>query len=133
MELLGENGHQLIFSGEETVDLLALRDSVKLIAVSEDVDPDDFSKIRLRAQDMQLVVDNEDGSSTMTEVDLVANGKIDLNPRETISIQAGDVVFASLDWDMHESLKLTETDNGNGRINMRPQSDNSLFYPVKKP
>ena len=118
VELLGENGHQLIFSGEETVDLLALRDSVKLIAVSEDVDPDDFSKIRLRAQDMQLVVDNGDGSSTMTEVDLVANGKIDLNPRETISMQAGDVVFASLDWDMNESLKLTET--GNGRIIMRP-------------
>ena len=31
VELIGsDDGHQLIFSGEETVDLLALRDSVRL-------------------------------------------------------------------------------------------------------
>ena len=119
VELLGgDDGHQLIFSGEERVDLLALRDSVELFAVSEDVDPGEISKIRLQAQDMQLVVDNDDGSTTVTDVDLVANGKIDLNPRQTITLAAGDVVFVSLDWDMHESLKLTET--GNGRVIMRP-------------
>jgi hypothetical protein len=67
---------------------------------------------------MQLVVDNDDDTTTVTDVDLVANGKIDLNPRQTITLAAGDVVFVSLDWDMNESLKLTET--GNGRVIMRP-------------
>lgn len=119
VELIGgDDGHQLIFSGEETVDLLALRDSVRLLAVSEDVQPGDISKIRLCAQDMQLVEEDAEGVENTIDVDLVANGKIDLNPRETITLAAGDVVFASLDWDMNESLKLTET--GNDRIIMRP-------------
>lgn len=119
VELLGnDDGHQLIFSGEERIDLLALRDSVRLFAVSENVDPGDYSKIRLEARDMELVVDNDDGSTTITPIDLVANGKIDLNPRGAFSLAAGDVVFVSLDWDMNQSMKLTET--GNGRIIMRP-------------
>lgn len=117
VELIGDGGHQLIFSGEETVDLLALRDSVKLFAVSEDVEPDEISKIRLKATDMQLVQDNGGGPAT-TNVDLVANGKIDLNLCESMDLAAGDVVFVSLDWDMNESLKFTTT--GNGRKIMRP-------------
>jgi len=117
VELIGDGGHQLIFSGEETVDLLALRDSVRLFAVSEDVEPDAISKIRLKATGMQLVQDNGAGPVT-TDVDLVANGKIDLNLRESIDLAAGDVVFVSLDWDMNESLKFTTT--GTGRKIMRP-------------
>lgn len=120
VELLGEEGNELIFSGEERVDLLALRDTLKLFAVNENVEPGDFNKIRMFAKDMVLVVDQEDGESIETPVDLVANGKIDLNPRGTFSLAAGDVVFVSLDWNMRESLKLTETGNGNGKIIMRP-------------
>jgi hypothetical protein len=121
VELIGgDDGHQVIFSGEKIVDLLALRDSVRILAVSEDVEPGDISKIRLCAKYMRLVQENNDGVGVdiVIDVDLVANGKIDLNLRETITLQAGDVVFASLDWDMNESLKLTET--GNERIIMRP-------------
>jgi hypothetical protein len=121
VELIGDGDHALIFSGEKEIDLLALRDNVELFAVSEDVDPGDYSKIRMQARDMTLVVDNDDDTTTSTPVDLVANGKIDLNPRGEFSLAAGDVVFVSLDWDMRESfnsLKLTET--GNGKIKMRP-------------
>jgi hypothetical protein len=118
VELIGDSGHQEIFVGEETVDLLALRDTVQLFAVNENVDPMDFEKIRVIASGLTLVVDNSDGSTTETVVDLVANGKIDLNPRQTVSIAAGDVVFVSLDWDMNESLKLTNANPG--RVIMRP-------------
>jgi hypothetical protein len=120
VELLGDGGNQLIFSGNKQIDLLALRDNVELFAVSENVEPGDYSKIRIQASDMELVVYNEDGTSTSTPANLVANGKIDLNPQGEFTLAAGDVVFVSLDWDMHESLKLTETGNGNGKINMRP-------------
>ncbi len=120
VELIGDGDHALIFSGDQRIDLLTLRDNVELFAVSEDVDPGNYSKIRLQARDMDLVVDNDDGTMTSTPVDLVANGKIDLNPRGEFSLAAGDVVFVSLDWDMRESLKLTETGNGNGKIKMRP-------------
>jgi hypothetical protein len=118
VELLGENGNEQIFSGEETVDLLALRDTVDLFAVNENVEPGEFEKIRMIASQLTLVANHEDGSTTETEVKLVANGKIDLNPRETFSIAAGEIVFISLDWDVNKSLKFTET--GNGKIIMRP-------------
>ncbi len=118
VELLSDDGNQVIFEGNETVDLLALRDTVQLIAVNENVTPTNVEKIRIKATGMVLVVDNDDGSTTDTNVELVANGKIDLNPRGTIPIAAGEVVFVSLDWDVNESLKLTET--GQGRVIMRP-------------
>jgi len=118
VELLSDDGNQIIFEGDETVDLLALRDTVQLFAVNENVNPTNVEKIRIKATGMVLVVDNNDGSTTETTVELVANGKIDLNPRGTISIAAGEVVFVSLDWDVNESLKLTET--GQGRVIMRP-------------
>jgi len=118
VELLGDGGNQVIFSGEETVDLLALSDTVQLFAVDEDVEPGDYEKIRITASSLVLVVENDDGSTLETTVDLVANGKIDLNPRGPFAIAAGGIVFVSLDWDVNESLKLTET--GSGRIIMRP-------------
>ena len=59
VELLGNTEHELIFSGDQRVDLLALRDNVELFAVSEDVEPGDYSKIRLQAYGMELVVDDE--------------------------------------------------------------------------
>jgi hypothetical protein len=118
VELLSDDGNQVIFEGDETVDLLALRDTVQLFAVNENVTPTNVEKIRIKAGGMVLVVDNSDGSTTETDVELVANGKIDLNPRGTIPIAAGEVVFISLDWDVNESLKLTET--GQGRVIMRP-------------
>jgi hypothetical protein len=120
VELIGNSDHELVFSGNQRVDLLALRDNVEVFAVSEDVEPGDYSKIRMQASGMELVVDHDDGSTTSTPVDLVANGKIDLNPRGEFSLAAGDVVFLSLDWDMSESLKLTETGKGNGKMKMRP-------------
>jgi hypothetical protein len=120
VELIGNSEHELIFSGEQRVDLLALRDNVELFAVSENVEPGDYSKIRIQASNMELVVDYDNGTTTSTPVDLVANGKIDLNPRGGFSLAAGDVVFVSFDWDMRESLKLTETGKGNGKIKMRP-------------
>ncbi len=118
VELLSDDGNQTIFEGDETVDLLALRVTVQLFAVNENVTPTNVQKIRIKASGMILVVDHDDGLTTETNVELVANGKIDLNPLGTFPITAGEVVFVSLDWDVNESLKLTET--GQGKIIMRP-------------
>lgn len=118
VELMGEGGNELLFSGAQTIDLLALRDTLELFAVNANVKPGDYEKIRMIASDMTLIVNNADSTTTETAIKLVANGKIDLNPRGTFSIAAGDVVFVSLDWDMQASLKFTET--GNGKTIMRP-------------
>jgi len=114
--LIGDDGHEQIFSGKKTVDLLSLRDHLKLFFVNKQVKPGFYSKIRLQVEELFLT--NDDTPGVETYVDLVANGKVDLNPQSTFYIAPGSVVFLSLDWDMEKSLKLHET--GNGKLKMRP-------------
>jgi hypothetical protein len=116
--LIGNDGHELIFSGNKKIDLLALRDHLKLFFVNRQVKPGFYSKIRLQVQELLLVKNNDGASPTEEYVDLVANGKVDLNPQSTIYVAPGSVVYASFDWDIDKSLKLTQT--GSGKIKMRP-------------
>ena len=118
IELIGENGHVQIFSGSETVDFLQLSDFVEVFAVDETVTPDTYEKVRLRLSNMTLVNVVDGGDDIETHVDLVANGKVDLNPRDSFTILPGQVVFVSIDFDMGKSVKLIET--GSGKTKMRP-------------
>jgi len=116
--LLGEDGPQVIFAGEQTVDLLRLRDSYELFAVSDEVEPGRFEKIRLILKQLVLVREDGDGSIERTNVELPGNGKVDINPRGTFDIAPGEIVAITLDVDMEKSLKFMTT--GNGRTKIRP-------------
>lgn len=118
VKLISDEGHEEIFSGEKEVDLLALREHVKLFAVKKGVRPGYYSKIRLTIKELVLIDYNPDGTIAEEQPVKVPSGKVDLNPKETIYIAPGAVVFASLDWDMEKSLKLVET--GSGKWIMRP-------------
>ncbi len=117
--LIGGNGQVTLFSGSQTLDLLQLGDFSELFAVSDNVPPGQYSKIRLRLSD--LVLNDLDATGAVVESvhpQLVGNGKLDLNPREPFTLAPGDVVFVELDFDMEKALKITET--GNGKIIVRP-------------
>ena len=121
--LISDEGHEEIFSGEKEVDLLALREHVKLFAVKKGVKPGRYSKIRLALKEKQkgehlLLVDEDPGAPIPKQWVKVPSSKVDLNPKEPIFIVPGSVVFASLDWDMEKSLKLITT--GSGKWIMRP-------------
>jgi hypothetical protein len=123
VKLISDEGHQEIFSGEKEVDLLALREHVKLFAVKKGVKPGHYSKIRLTIKEKQkgehlLLIDEDPGAPVPQQWVKVPSSKVDLNPKDTIYIAPGAVVFASLDWDMEKSLKLTQT--GSGKWIMRP-------------
>jgi hypothetical protein len=119
VELIDGAGiHQQIFSGEEKVDLLSLRNNLHMFAVNDKVKPGSYSKIRLQVSKLLLVKNNADGSTNEVDVALVANGKIDLNPKGPFEIAAGDVKFASFDWDIATSLKFTTISKG--KLSMRP-------------
>ncbi len=118
IELLGDSGHVQIFNGSETVDFLLLADFVELFVVDGNVPPGDYDKIRLRLSNMTLVNVVDGGDDIETHVDLVANGKVDLNPQGTFTLLPGQVVFISIDFELEKSLKLTET--GKGKIKLRP-------------
>ena len=46
VSLIGDGGHEILFSGEKTVDLLSLREHLKLFVVKPGVRPGYYSKIR---------------------------------------------------------------------------------------
>ncbi len=116
--LISDGGHEQIFSGEKEVNLFALREHVKLFLVKHGVKPGFYSKIRLHIKKLVLIEENPDGTIAKMQDVKVPSGKVDLNPRDTFYIAPGAVVFASMDWDMEKSLKLTET--GSGKWIMRP-------------
>jgi len=117
--LIGEHGHQEIFSGSVMVDLLKLRNFVELLAVHDQVQPDVIEKIRLQLASLVLIKrDDQGGIEKEDVVELVANGKMDLVPNEHFVILPGDKFYISFDFDMDRSLKIIET--GNGKIKVRP-------------
>jgi hypothetical protein len=123
VKLIGDSGQVTLFEGEETLDLLQLADFSELFAVSDQVPPGTYSKIRLQVSDLVLRDTDRDEDDNIVIIEeqspqIVGNGKIDLNPRGPFPIESGDVVFVELDFDMEKSLKITET--GNGRLIVRP-------------
>ena len=119
VELIGSGGVVTLFSGSRTLDLLRLRDFSELFAVSDQVPAGSYSKIRLHVSN--LVLNDLDAAGNVIDsrvVQLVGNGKIDLNPRGPFTLQGGDVLFVELDFDMDKSFKLTTT--GGGRTILRP-------------
>ena len=123
MKLIGEDGQVTLFEGEQTLDLLQLGDFSELFAVSDQVPPGSYSKIRMQVSDLVLRDIDRDENGNVIVLDeeypqIVGNGKIDLNPRGPFDLRSGDVVFIELDFDMEKSLKITET--GNGKLIVRP-------------
>lgn len=123
VKLIGDNGQVTLFEGEETLDLLQLADFSELFAVSDQVPPGSYSKIRLQVSNLVLRDTDRDENGNVIVIEeqspqIVGNGKIDLNPRGPFQLASGDVVFVELDFDMEKSLKITET--GNGKLIVRP-------------
>lgn len=120
VRLLGDNGQVTLFSGSQTLDLLKLGDFSELFAVSDNVPPGRYNKIRLQLSDLVLNDLDPTTGAVLESIQpqLVGNGKIDLNPQGSFNLAPGDIVVVELDFDMAKSLKITET--GNGKIIIRP-------------
>jgi hypothetical protein len=74
-----------------------------------------YDKIRLQVSD--LVLHDLDAAQSQP-VQLVGNGKIDLNPQGPFTVGEDEVIVVELDFDMAKSIKLTET--GSGNLILRP-------------
>ncbi len=110
VELLGgEGGAVSLYSGPPVViDLLALRNYQELFSITDNVPPGMYSKIRLQLESFVLIKLDDSGTvEESTDVQLVANGKVDLNPQEPFAVMAGATLFIVLDFDMEKSIKLT--------------------------
>lgn len=105
-KLLGDDGQVTIFEGEETFDLLGLRDVTELFAVNDKVPVGTYSKVRLCVEDVELISRDDDGNEISSEVrKLLGNGKLDLNPRGDFDLGPDQTVLIQLDWDAEKSIK----------------------------
>lgn len=119
IQLLGKDGPVTLFSGEETVDLLKLGDFSELFAVNPDVPAGTYSKVRLQLSNLELVRLDDAGQVVETiRPQLVANGKLDLNPQGPFQVDPGATLVITVDFDVEKSLKITTT--GNGKVIVRP-------------
>ena len=130
LELLGgELGSVTLFSGVRKVDLLSLRNFSNLFSMNNDVAPGIYHKIRMYLDDIELVRRNSAGELIETiHPKLVANGKLDFNPRGDFVVAPGKSLVIQLDMDAEKSVQLVKTGGGNG--NKSKGKNNYIFRPV---
>jgi hypothetical protein len=122
IDLLGANGPTSLFTGSETVDVLAMRNYSDFFAIDPAVPVGSYEKIRLTLTDLALVRCDDNGDP-VAETDwehpkLPGNGKLDLSPRGSFQVVGGETLIIELDMDMDKSLHLHQT--GNGKWQFRP-------------
>lgn len=113
--LIGDNGKQNIFQGSKKINLLDLTNYNEPLAFGE-VDPGNYSKIRLYIDELQLVPHDR---SANIYPKLPANGKIDLLDQGGFEVVAGQTVIVEVDLDADKSIKITETGKSK-KYNFRP-------------
>ena len=111
-----------IFSGEETFDLLELRDFTDFFAVAEDVPAGDYRKVRMRISNIDLVALDDRGEVDRTvQPRITGNGKLDLNPRSggPITLEGGETLLIRLDLDAEKSFLVVRA-GASGQYIFRP-------------
>ncbi len=120
IELLSDDGNVGLFEGEETIDFLDLESYSELFWIAAGVPVGTYEKIRLRLSRLELQTLDAEGNvveSVLTR--LVANGKIDLNPRGGFTVVGDETLIVQLDLDMKKSLKIVEA-GASGNVIVRP-------------
>lgn len=115
--LLGDEGQEVIWTGEETFDLLDLESFRDLFAINDTVPVGIYDKLRLQISTLTLVRGEGDDAEEIP-VKLPANGKVDLNPRGEFEVLTTGVLLIGMDIDANRSIHVVET--GNGRYRFRP-------------
>lgn len=108
---------EVVLNESVRMDLLAL-DSTAQILAAADVQAGAYNKIRLQISDPEFVR-NDDSVFAGEDIQLVANGHVDLNTQGDVFIVGNAVTVVSLDLDVENSVQINQT--GNGRYILRPQ------------
>jgi hypothetical protein len=123
IDLLNATGTRTnVFTGPETVDILALQNYTDFFAIDPEVPIGTYEKVRMTLSDLALVQCNDAGmpepAADWEHPKLPGNGKLDLNPRGTFEVIGGETMVIELDMDMEKSLHLHQA--GNGKWQFRP-------------
>lgn len=119
IRLLGGDQQVVIFEGEETLDLLELKNHADLFALKHGIPEGSYEKIRLTLSDVALIKKDKDGNITEEHhPQLPGNGKLDLNPRGSFYVSADETTSIQVDIDADKAIHIKQT--GNGKYQFRP-------------
>jgi len=114
---IGDGTGPIVLSQPIRADFLAVG-SVALVLAAAEVAEGTYSKIRLQVSDPEFVLKN-DSVVTASEIQLVADGHVDLNFQGGFEIGSDSTAVLSLDLNLEKSIEVNAT--GNGRFILRPQ------------
>ncbi|MBI5866839.1 MAG: DUF4382 domain-containing protein [candidate division Zixibacteria bacterium] len=114
---VGQGTGPIVLAQPVRMDFLAL-DSVARILAGANIAAGTYSKIRLQVSNPEFVLAN-DSVVSASDIQLVANGQVDLNPQSWIVIDNDSTTVVSLDLDLDNSIQVNTT--GSGRFILRPQ------------
>jgi hypothetical protein len=111
VELMAVDGSKVpLFEGLRTIDLLSLRNTADLFAANNAVPPGLYEKIRMHLTDVELVKVDDDGEVERIHPRLLANGKLDLNPRKSFVLAPGKSLVIQVDMDAKKSIHIVGHD-----------------------
>lgn len=120
IELLPEEDSEAgainLFSGEETIDLLQLRDHAELFTLTEEIPVASYAKLRLQVSRI-LLVDIDTDPQTEVEARL-PGGRLDLVPQGALEVNEDHTLYVEIDIDAANSLLVVE--EGTGELLFRP-------------
>ncbi len=106
-----------LFKGSRRIDLLSLEEVEELFMIQEAVPSGFYEKIRLKVEDPEFV--KADGTVISSDqIHLVANGKIDLIPKENFHVVPGEALVVHIDFDAKKSIKIHPTSSD--KYQLRP-------------
>ncbi len=116
--MIGASGHdEVVLDAPMRLDLLSLDSMSQILGVAS-VNAGTYTKIRLDVSNPEFVRD-DDSVFSGDDIQLVANGHVDLNAQGGIHIAPDSLTVVSLDFDLNNSLQIVQT--GQGRYILRPQ------------
>jgi len=106
VELLSDDKEKVsLFQGSRRIDLLSLEEVEDLFMVNESIPAGTYHKIRLKVEDPLFVKTNGDEVKS-DQIQLVANGKIDLIAKTPFRIVSGGTLVVRIDFDAKKSIHI---------------------------
>jgi len=116
--MIGAGGHDnVVLSDPVRLNLMALDSMSSILAVAS-VNAGTYSKIRLDVSNPEFVRD-DDSVFSGDDIQLVANGHVDLNSQGGITVEPDTLMVVDMDFDLDSSIQIVQT--GQGRYILRPQ------------
>lgn len=115
VELSGGAGRVELFSGDATVDLLALEAYTHPFFVASGVPVGAWQKLRLTLLDVALIRETDDGAGGVLVEEfhpkLPGNGELDLVPRGSFFVVPGETLVVEIDVDAQKAVRATDPDS----------------------